>query len=442
MGQRIAAIGLGFLATMGGLALIIAGLLGANGGGTAAGRFLAGTAALPLGLLILELGLAACWLTWQGTRGLPGRVVALPPWWAAALVFALAVGVGWAAIRGEQWWLFYPFAALAVFMPVAATGRLGLPAGGTRPDWRRILPAFAWGALAAPILAILLEVLAASAAIAAAGTGMALSGERSLAILGRTWRHLQGRTLTDGQTTALVQALLRQPLVLAVGAFVLVFAGPVCEELVKFGAPLLFSRARPRRGERDTTLTVFLIGLAAGLGFAATENIFYAAQAGPKGWTALTVMRAATPIMHGTASALFALGWAWQARDPAGWGLLRGAVAALGLHGAWNLCAGLVLVAALYTGAGGPGAVLAALVVLLCISLLGALALGAVAALLRLRNVLGNEANAEGLNAGGMFAGVGARNAEPAALAGVPALPPPAPAVAPVTGEWRARRAE
>jgi RsiW-degrading membrane proteinase PrsW (M82 family) len=395
MARRVTTLIVGLLAALAGVALVVVGLVGAHGQGRESERFLTGAAAIPSGVLLLEIGLAAAWLAWLALRGRAGGPAMLPPWWASALVFLLAVGAGWLALHAGYWWIFFPFGTLAVFAPVALVGRLGLPPRGARPGWPRVLPAFAWGAIVAPLLAIVLELLAALGAIGAAAAGLALSGANSLDVLRRTIQHLEGRTLTDAQTTALVEALLRQPLVLAVSAFVLVFAGPVCEEIGKFGAVLLFSRARPGRGEQDSVLAVFLIGLASGLGFAVTENIFYTAQAGPTGWGPLVLARAATPLMHGTASAFFALGWARQARRPRGWALLWGALGAFAVHGAWNLSSGLLIVAGLLAAAGGNVTTLAGLSVLILLGVLALLVVSCIVTLLRLRHLLGADANSE-----------------------------------------------
>jgi RsiW-degrading membrane proteinase PrsW (M82 family) len=392
MFARIVALLLGIVGTVLGLLLIGVGLFGAIGGDKTPEAFLTSVSAASSGVLLLELGLAAAWLGWQASRGGAAGPVALPPWWASALAFAVAVVAGWGALKLGWWWLFLPFATLAVFAPVAMTGRFGLPAGGARPSVARLLPAFAWGAIVTPLLAIVVELIAAVMAIVAAVVGFMLRGQPYLDIVTDTWRHLQGRTLTDVQTEALLRLAVRQPIVLVVGAFVLVFAGPVTEELSKFGATLLFSRTRPDRPGRDSTLTVFLIGLAAGLGFAVTENIFYAAQAGAGGWTALILTRAVTPLMHGTASALFALGWAQQRRAPQSWSLLRGALLALGLHMAWNLCGGLLLVAALFTSTRGTAAGVAVLLILMSLATLAGLGVASLATLLRLRRTLAEEA--------------------------------------------------
>jgi hypothetical protein len=412
---RIVAFLFGIVGTILGLLLVGVGLVNAIGGGKTPEAFLASASAVPLGVLLLGLGLATVWLGWRAARGRAALAATLPPWWASALAFVVAVGGGWGALRLGQWWLFLPFATLAVFAPVAVTGRLGLPQGGERPGWTRLLPAFAWGAIATPLLAIIVELLAAVGAIVAAVGGFMLRGQPYLDILTNTWRHLQGRTLTDAQTEALLRLVVRQPIVLLVGGFVLVFAGPVAEELCKFGATLLFSRTRADRAARDSTLTVFLIGLAAGLGFAVTENIFYAAQAGAGGWTALILTRAVTPLMHGTASALFALGWAQQRRAPQGWSLLRGSLLAMGLHGAWNLCGGLLIVAALFVGTRGTAAGLAVLLILLAFGTLLGLTVASLVTLLRLRRTLVAEAEADRSNPAAAGADMGPGGGEPGA---------------------------
>ena len=203
-----------------------------------------------------------------------------------------------------------------------------------------------------------------------------------------------------GALVAIGWALLetaRQPAILLWLGFVVVFAGPVTEELCKFLAVVLFGRARAGgRARRDSVLTIVLIGLASGLGFATLENIFYAAQAGPSGWAALTLFRGATPLMHGTASALFALGWARQLRNPRGWALAGGAAGAMALHAAWNLCAvGLVAAGALESSGADAARGLAAVALIVVFGLLALLALVSVALLVWLGRRLGREARAE-----------------------------------------------
>lgn len=433
MFARIVTLLLGLLGSLLGLVLIGFGLIGAIGGARNAEQFIGSASTFPLGVLLLELGLAAAWFAWLRARGMTARALTLPPWWACAAAFLVAVLLGWWTLRLGWWWAFLPVATLAIFAPIVATGRLGLPWGDSRPSWGRVLPAFAWGALVTPALAITLQLIGAIGAVGAAVLGYSLGDQRSLDTLLNVVRHLQGRTLTDGQTAALTQIVAKQPIVLLVGAFILVFIGPVTEELGKFGAVLLFGRTGAGRPNHDSTLTIFLIGLASGLGFAATENIFYAAQAGSTGWTGLIFTRAVTPIMHGTATALFALGWAQQRRNPQGWGLLRGAALAIGLHGVWNLCAGMLIVSLLFISSRGAAAGLAVLLTILVFSTLVALAIGSIATLLRLRRTLAAEAAAEVSDAASSLA---VPFAPPAALfsaAPIPVTVLPSDAVTPAS---------
>ncbi len=393
MGKRIVALLCAFLSVASGLVLIAVGLFGAIGGGRAPEQFLASVIPFLLGLLFLELGLAVAWVTWLAARGAAQPAVKLPPWWISALAYIVAVAVGVGLLQLGWWWLFLPFAAIAVTAPIVVVERLGSPPSGATPSWRRLLPAFAWGALVTPILALTLQLLAAVGAFVAAVVGLNLGNPQSLTILTQTIQRLQGRTFTDDQTNALVRIVAAQPLVLIIGFFVVVFAGPVTEELGKFGAALLFGRTRGERAVQDSTLTIFLIGLTAGLGFAITENIFYTAQAGSAGWPVQIVVRAVTPLMHGTASALLALGWAQQRRAPGGWALLRGVGLAIGLHATWNLFAGVFSVAQIFSGVGGAaGAGAIALAVLGGLGLIG-LAVTSWLTLLRLRRTLSADSD-------------------------------------------------
>lgn len=431
MGKRIAALLCAFLSVASGLALIAVGVFGAIGGGRASEQFLRSVVPFSLGLLLLELGLAIGWVTWLAARGAAQPAVKLPRWWLPVIAYVAAVAIGIGLLQLGWWWLFLPCAAIAVTAPLAVVGRLGLPSSGTTLTWRRLLPAFAWGALVTPLLAITLQLLAAVGALAAAAFGFALGGQQNVTLLTQIVQRLQGRTLTDAQTEALIRIVAAQPLVLLVGFFVVVFVGPVTEELGKFGAALLFGRTRGERAAQDSTLAIFLIGLTAGLGFAITENIFYTAQAGSAGWPVQIVVRAVTPLMHGTASALLALGWAQQRHAPGGWALLRGVALAIGLHAVWNLFAGVFSVAQIFSGVGGAAGTGA-----IVLAVLGGLGLVALAVtswltLLRLRRAL--SARSDGTpnlpTPGGM------ERTDPRLT--LPAPPGAAPAPATSEGQWR-----
>ncbi|HEY8599571.1 MAG TPA: hypothetical protein VIL85_14130, partial [Thermomicrobiales bacterium] len=154
MFARIVTLLLGLLGSILGLVLIGFGLVGAIGGARTAEQFIGSASAFPFGVLLLELGLAAAWFAWLRARGMTARPLTLPAWWACAATFLVAVLLAWGALRLGWWWVFLPLATVATFAPIVATGRLGLPRGEGRPSWGRILPAFAWGALVTPVVAI------------------------------------------------------------------------------------------------------------------------------------------------------------------------------------------------------------------------------------------------------------------------------------------------
>src|SRR5918998_2979270 len=175
MTRRIVGIVLGVLGAA--LGLVTAGgaaWLVAAGRGDEGSRFLSGAALIPSGVLLLGLGGAAIWLALR--LGRPSRPMSLPPWWLSAGLFLAAVGGGWALLRAGQWGLFFPLATLAAFVPAAVAGRLALPRSGPRPPWRRVLPAFAWGALVAPLLAFALQFVAIIGVVVAVAGGPGVRG--------------------------------------------------------------------------------------------------------------------------------------------------------------------------------------------------------------------------------------------------------------------------
>ena len=119
--------------------------------------------------------------------------------------------------------------------------------------------------------------------------------------------------------------------------------GPLVEELAKaigIGLVILLSR------EFDNPTDGVVYGTAAGLGFAATENLVYTvvgAQATPIGGTLLVVLvrTALAAGIHAVSSATFGgcLGFAYLSRrtsDRVVWSLV-GLVGAVLIHGGWNL---------------------------------------------------------------------------------------------------------
>ncbi|MCX7671226.1 MAG: PrsW family glutamic-type intramembrane protease, partial [Anaerolineae bacterium] len=88
----------------------------------------------------------------------------------------------------------------------------------------------------------------------------------------------------------------------------------------------------------------FLLGAAAGAGFALVEGVLNGALALRLDglWAGLMIFRGAAAAMHCLASGLMGLGWQMgliERRWPTGIGL---GLVAFGLHAAWNISAGLI----------------------------------------------------------------------------------------------------
>lgn len=121
------------------------------------------------------------------------------------------------------------------------------------------------------------------------------------------------------------------------------WAGPILEEMAKaIGVVLVVVLSR----EFDNPTDGVVYGTATGLGFAATENLFYAVAgaAGPavEGTLVMVAVRTAMAAgIHAVSSATFGglLGFAYLSRRPAeraAW-LLLGLIGATTIHSGWNL---------------------------------------------------------------------------------------------------------
>lgn len=123
-----------------------------------------------------------------------------------------------------------------------------------------------------------------------------------------------------------------------------VLLAPFCEEPVKV-AGLYLVRRKHLLEEEDG----LVYGAAAGLGFAATENLLYEVVAlqsfGFEGWVATAVMRTLTStLLHGSSSAIAGWGVAKARRGPGqGGAVFKHLAGAMVLHGSFNLCASLAL---------------------------------------------------------------------------------------------------
>lgn len=255
----------------------------------------------------------------RALAGRPSEQLRLPPLWAAigAFVIALTIGLGLWQLEGVApllgpWFII----AAAALPPLAAV----VWAVNGRPGWltwRRAGVAFSGGVTVSVPLAILLEILVPTIVI-----GLLLDlGEPVLNALGELVDLLAGgrvaRALTSsGFLIALVELALVAPLV---------------EELTK--SLVVLPLLRGLKSRRDA----FLLGVAAGAGFAALENIIYALFSG-RYWGGILTVRALGAAVHPLGTGLTAVAWhALLNRNP---GTDRRWVGGFGLavaqHAVWN----------------------------------------------------------------------------------------------------------
>jgi len=278
------------------------------------------------GLMVVGLVCGGTML-FQGSSALskrPSKQLSLPPLWGmvGGFVLALVTGLGLGQVEGlapllSSWFIV----AAAALPPLAAL----VWAADERPGgltWRRAGVAFSAGATVSVALAIILEIL------------VPLSIVWLLLDLGDpVLDALEGlvNLLAGGEVA---NALSSPGFLLAL--FELAVVAPLAEEFAK--SLVVLPLVRGTKSRRD----VFLLGAAAGAGFAAVENILYALVGG-RYWGGILLVRALGAAVHPLGTGLMALAWS----DPLGFKNPKGLLAALavGQHALWN--GGLVLWVAL-----------------------------------------------------------------------------------------------
>lgn len=349
------------LATVGGMVAAVVGtglgsavfvLLasGRAGDGLQAGasQLSAGTLALGIIMMSLGLGLVLAWNGWRGLAGAPGRPFRLPGWgwWLLAFISTLAVGYALfsAGLTAPVALVHVAASAAAAFLVLAlAVG--GARRGGAEAPARATAGSLAWGGLGAAGLAVTTEALVALMAVLVISVWLTTARPDLLEQL-RAWAAaLQGGSPGDlGE----LGSLLRSPWAIAT---VLGFAGvlvPLMEEAAKgLAVPLVAAS-----GRRLRRVDAYLLGAAAGAGFALIEGVLNGALglASPITWASAMLLRGAAATMHCAASALAGLGWhAIIAGRQWLLGLCLGLLAVM-LHGAWNSAAVGVAASALVGG--------------------------------------------------------------------------------------------
>lgn len=164
-------------------------------------------------------------------------------------------------------------------------------------QWREIILQLAGGTFLATSLAFTVEILAAIILFVI----FALLTPGAVEQL-EDWQRLLESNPLWLQRPANIQEMLLFPPILLTGLTLFVIVAPLCEELFKVVGVLLMSYQRPTAGR------IFIWGLAAGAGFALTENLFNTVL-GVETWGFVMLLRIGATAMHCLGSGLIALGW-------------------------------------------------------------------------------------------------------------------------------------
>lgn len=281
---------------------------------------------------VIALGGGALLLTHSGhaLKDRPSRPLRLPSVWLIGWGIVMLL-VGGEVVRrvGAGGLLFPPIFVLAAAATPLAAVAWALHGRSAELTWRRFTLAFLGGATIAVALALVLELLVPIGLLAlvyGALEPLRGMGDRMLEMLA-------------GDEVA--RALSSREFLLAL--FQLAIVAPLVEEFVKPLHVLPLIRRTLRRRE------AFLLGAAAGAGFAALENLLYTGF-GVEVWGGVLALRALGAAVHPLASGWVALSWhdVFHGSDrkpgtPPGWMMRFGL--AVGLHGLWN--GGSLLVLAL-----------------------------------------------------------------------------------------------
>lgn len=238
---------------------------------------------------------------------LPSPLVFLALFLVALVIGQVTLSLDFAPAYFFPWW--HVLASLGVPLAVLAFAVRRLPP----IPIRTLLAQFSWGGLVTIALAVVFELVIGGilAAVAFVGIIIVLGSERTRALLD---------TLVSGfNPTRAIEIITQEPLailIVALTAIVLfVVVVPLIEETLKAGGPAILMARRVRAKTLPTKGEVVLWGVAAGAGYAFTENLFNATNAlsGGQGadsfWAAGMLIRSGTSLMHIVATTTVTIGW-------------------------------------------------------------------------------------------------------------------------------------
>jgi hypothetical protein len=196
-------------------------------------------------------------------------------------------------------------------------------------SWRTVSLELSHGALLAPAMALMAELVAILGVILAVSMVVTLAPGGLEALLD-LYSNLQDPYWLEVPEN--LAGLILSPAGLTITIAVFVFFAPLIEEFVKGLGVLLLGR-RPR-----AQAEALLWGIACGAGFALGESLFNGSLA-LEGWGLVMLMRWGASLMHCAASGMMGLGWYQTLSNKRPWHLLVAYAASTGVHALWNALA-------------------------------------------------------------------------------------------------------
>lgn len=300
---------------------------------------------------------------------------------AGAFFLVIAIGQSLLTVQIGAAYFFPPFHAIAsLLVPLTVLAFAARRLGGV--SLRSVLAQFVWGGLVTIGIALVLQLVIGAVMVLGAAVLVAL-------LIGaeRLQTFADALQFAAPEPQRFLELVATEPLlllVLACAAIVyFVVLVPLLEEFLKAGGAALLMARRTRAHVSISKREALLWGLAAGAGFAFTENMFNSqnALASAEGvtsfWAGAMLLRSGTSLMHMVATATCAVGWyaLWVDKNRVRFGLLL--VAAALTHGVWNVGALLLASGAAVESFSQQSALLSAVLVsgilvflaLLCVGL-------------------------------------------------------------------------
>jgi hypothetical protein len=277
-----------------------------------------------------------------GGAQIPAARLPAPRFWQVAVlagiwVMDVIIAAVCAGLFAYGWILAVPFFILGILLPIA--GLLWIAVGGQPAGSRRRLWAvFGLGMAGSTVLAVLAEYAVFGLA-ALAFSIAALAHPEWMTVIQQLKEQITGAGDVQAMLTVLAPYLTNPLVLLAVLAFAAVI-GPLIEEALKPAAIWLLGRRLRSPAEG------FALGALCGAGFALLEGLL-AASGGAATLGVGLVGRAASSLMHITASGLVGWGIASARLEKRPWRFVGAYLLGVLIHGGWNGSAILTVFGAL-----------------------------------------------------------------------------------------------